>query len=247
MNSNTIITLWAPPRSRSTVFERMIIERGDFFVIHEPFCTIYDTGKLIIKPHLKNTEIKFNSYEGFIDWVIEYSKKQPIFIKETCEYYYSDVLQHIKFLKYSKHAFIIRDLKETIASHYKMNQKLTIKEVGFEYLYKLKTILDTYELPYLIINSQKLIEKPETTIREFCEFNAIKYKPEALKWKAKKIDLWNRTRSWHKKVEKSISFNSDKPVYTNTVDNNSYLKELYDYNIRFYQHFIHQKPLNYDS
>jgi hypothetical protein len=34
---NVIIPLWSIPRSVSTGFERMMMERGDFKVIHEPF------------------------------------------------------------------------------------------------------------------------------------------------------------------------------------------------------------------
>jgi hypothetical protein len=34
---NKLVGLWAHPRSRSTVLERVFIERGDFEVFHEPF------------------------------------------------------------------------------------------------------------------------------------------------------------------------------------------------------------------
>lgn len=36
--------LWAVPRSRSTVFERVFMERGDFEVLHEPFSIAYYCG-----------------------------------------------------------------------------------------------------------------------------------------------------------------------------------------------------------
>jgi len=34
---NTIIALWSIPRSLSTAFERLMMQRGDFKVFHEPF------------------------------------------------------------------------------------------------------------------------------------------------------------------------------------------------------------------
>lgn len=37
---NRMIALWAHPRSRSTVLERVFIERGDFEVFHEPFAHV---------------------------------------------------------------------------------------------------------------------------------------------------------------------------------------------------------------
>ncbi len=38
---NRIIALWAAPRSVSTAFERMMMERGDHAVVHEPFSAHY--------------------------------------------------------------------------------------------------------------------------------------------------------------------------------------------------------------
>ena len=36
--------LWATPRSRSTAFFRMMAERGDFTVVHEPFSYLAEFG-----------------------------------------------------------------------------------------------------------------------------------------------------------------------------------------------------------
>ncbi len=46
---NRIIALWCHPRSLSTAFERMVIERGDLEVIHEPFLYLY---YVVQNPHL---------------------------------------------------------------------------------------------------------------------------------------------------------------------------------------------------
>ena len=36
--------LWSAPRSRSTAFFRMMAERGDFTVVHEPFSYLAEFG-----------------------------------------------------------------------------------------------------------------------------------------------------------------------------------------------------------
>lgn len=38
---NSIIALWTHPRSISTAFERVMMERGDFKILHEPFSYLY--------------------------------------------------------------------------------------------------------------------------------------------------------------------------------------------------------------
>jgi hypothetical protein len=36
-NGNKPVALWSVPRSISTAFERVFVERDDFEVLHEPF------------------------------------------------------------------------------------------------------------------------------------------------------------------------------------------------------------------
>jgi hypothetical protein len=39
-----LLMLWASPRSRSTAFFRMMAERGDFTMVHEPFSYLAEFG-----------------------------------------------------------------------------------------------------------------------------------------------------------------------------------------------------------
>lgn len=39
-----LLMLWSAPRSRSTAFFRMMAERGDFTVVHEPFSYLAEFG-----------------------------------------------------------------------------------------------------------------------------------------------------------------------------------------------------------
>ena len=44
MSGERPIALWAVPRSISTAFERVFVERDDFEVLHEPFSASYYRG-----------------------------------------------------------------------------------------------------------------------------------------------------------------------------------------------------------
>ena len=44
MNRDKPVALWAVPRSISTAFERVFVERDDFEVLHEPFSYAYYYG-----------------------------------------------------------------------------------------------------------------------------------------------------------------------------------------------------------
>jgi hypothetical protein len=39
-----LLMLWSAPRSRSTAFFRMMAERGDFMMVHEPFSYLAEFG-----------------------------------------------------------------------------------------------------------------------------------------------------------------------------------------------------------
>ena len=44
----SVTWLWAHPRSRSTALERMMMQRGDVTVLHEPLVTVLDEGSVTI-------------------------------------------------------------------------------------------------------------------------------------------------------------------------------------------------------
>jgi hypothetical protein len=44
LNGDKPVALWAVPRSISTAFERVFVERDDFEVLHEPFSDAYYYG-----------------------------------------------------------------------------------------------------------------------------------------------------------------------------------------------------------
>jgi hypothetical protein len=233
-----LIILWAPPRSRSTAFERMIIERGDFLVFHEPFSTIYDTGELLIKYDDGGAERKFNSYSEVMRWIQQLSKERLVFIKETCEYNYREVFSDKPFLDCAQHAFLVRDLGEIIASHYKMNPRVKPAEIGYENLSMLKCSLQDLGKRFFKIDSQELVEETEAAILKFCKYMSIPFIRSALTWEAGQPEIWKRTNLWHKGAENSTGFARTNNVYEVTIHNSSYLMELYSYNLPFYRQFL---------
>ncbi|NRT88954.1 hypothetical protein [Clostridium beijerinckii] len=233
---NKIIALWAHPRSLSTAFERMILERGDFFVMHEPFCTLADTGSYsVILPDGK--EYTVNSYENLIDLIYEISKSRKIFFKETTDHRYDILLKNNEFLGNIINTFIIREPSKTINSHYAMNNNVTCNEIGYENLYEIfnYVIELTSKIP-VVIEADMLISNPKRCIKEYCQRIGINFIDEALTWDSKNISEWKITQKWHIDAMKSIGFNEVEKQYLVRVNNNDKLKEFYDYNLEFYEY-----------
>ena len=47
MTQSKPVALWAVPRSISTAFERVFVERDDFEVLHEPFRPLTTMGRTV--------------------------------------------------------------------------------------------------------------------------------------------------------------------------------------------------------
>src|SRR5690606_19157147 len=118
-----LVILWAHPRSLSTAFERMMMQRGDYCVVHEPFCTVTGTGSFL--PTDSEDGVPLPGCEAVVDYLLALSQRRPVFVKETTEYSYSVVLGRTDFLESAAHCMMIRNPELTIPSHHAMNPKVS--------------------------------------------------------------------------------------------------------------------------
>ena len=69
------LMLWSAPRSRSTAFFRMMAERGDFTVVHEPF------SYLVMYGHADVGGTRVRPGPDLINVLLEFPRQ--VFVKET--------------------------------------------------------------------------------------------------------------------------------------------------------------------
>lgn len=230
-----IIGLWAHPRSVSTAFERMMIQRGDFLVVHEPFNSLYDTGKSILTDP-SGHEYTATSYEQIIDAIMEWSLDKQVFIKDTFEYHYEGLYQRLDFLEKVKHSFIIREPEQTINSHYALNKQLTLRDVGYHNLLDLIHFLDNHGIGVsAIIDADELLGDPVKIVTSYCSALGIPFLPEALRWESERKKEWERTEKWHLDAQGSQGFDKKSKTYPVRVDNSEKLKDLYQACLPHYQ------------
>jgi hypothetical protein len=222
-----VLCLWAHPRSRSTAFERMMIERGDFFVLHEPFCTLFDTGELKITSW-DGSSVKLDSYAKITNFILAASQAVNVFVKETCEYHYGELFGNPEFFQRSRHAMMIRDPGATINSHYAINPQITCEQIGYTHLAALKIYIEEVTRQRVpVIDSDDLMKNPEAVTEAYSREMAIDFKPHALTWTAEARPEWNRTVKWHAAASQSTQFSAIEANYKDTVDNHDVLKSYY--------------------
>ena len=179
-----IIALWAVPRSTSTAFEWMMKQRDDLDCLHEPFGEAWYQGEDPLWPRFKvgdKTTPGLTIESVWQDIQIR-AQTGPVFLKDFP--HYINHMWDTDFLSHFTHAFLIRDPAKTISSLYNKWPDFDELEVGFpeqRALFDLLTALRSTPPP--VIDSDDLLENPETMVAAFCKAVDIPFIPEALSWK----------------------------------------------------------------
>lgn len=199
---NPILFMVSPPRSLSTAFTRMMYERGDCAIYHEP---LYHPYCLALFPDYAKETYRSDAYtslEQVKSEIFSAAEKRMVFVKEISNAVEEVLLSDLGFIKNPQvqFVFLLRNPHHTALSFYKKcpEQTHALKEfMGFEALYKvycrMESLIDR-SLP--IILSEDLCDHPEETVQAFCETMHISYIPEALHWK-QLDDQFDVAKEWH--------------------------------------------------
>lgn len=200
---NRMIALWAHPRSRSTVLERVFIERGDFEVFHEPFAHMaFDEQSAI--PHDDLDCGLPRTYEGIKALLRSARERRPVFHKDMCYHCVDELKADPEFMLEQEHVFIIREPGRAIASHFAVFAQMPLHAIGHRALYEVfcQVTKLTGKIPY-VINGDELADHPEDTLRRLCDHLQLEFLPDALCWEPSCPRQWQAWRSWHKDAERS--------------------------------------------
>ncbi|MGW4959120.1 sulfotransferase-like domain-containing protein [Nonomuraea sp. NPDC004186] len=224
------ILLWAVPRSRSTAFLRIMLERGDLEVVHEPFSYLQVDG------HFELTGRRVTSAIELLDAMLEVNAKgRRVFAKDTSDYTYAPLLEDGRLFSDVINTFMIREPRSAIASHYAINPEATQDEYGFEYLHAIFDAVRsaTGEVP-LVIDGDDLVADPEATVRAYCERVGLEFMPEAMRWDPGRQANWQRTDRWHAEVAESSGLVAKAPGRRETPDTNEHLRRIAEHHQPFY-------------
>lgn len=225
-----ILALWSAPRSRSTAFLRMMAERGDFTVVHEPFSHVADFGRADVAGRPVHDEAEL------ISALRELSASTPVFFKDTTDFHYPGLLADAAFLAEAEHTFIIRDPREIVASHFALNPGLGRDEVGVARLAEIYDAVAgcTGRQP-VVVDSDDLVAAPEATVRAYCAAVGIAYREQALAWQPGLREEWRSTSAWHESTSRTSGFAEVASEYADTVENNPMLAEFAAYHEPYYR------------
>jgi hypothetical protein len=227
--SRFLLALWSAPRSRSTAFERMMMQRGDFTVLHEPFSHVADFG---------TAEVAGTTVTDERDLIeVLRGLTGRVFFKDTTDFHYPHLLADTAFLRRAVHTFIIREPKEVIASHVALNQQVTRDEIGISRLHEIhRAVVAATGSQPVVVDADDLVDRPEDTVRAYCDRVGMPYLPGALRWEQGTPAQWRRTERWHRGASASCGF-TRRPADRDgqTVFEDPRLVAYYDHHLPYYR------------
>lgn len=207
------------------------MERGDFTAVHEPFSSRAEHGSAELAGRQVYSELQV------IKALRELTGTGPVFFKDTTDARYQAVLEDEAFLRDDvSHTFLIRHPAETIPSYYAINPRVSLDQIGFQYLYEIFTAVRdlTGRVP-VVVDSDALIQYPQATVGAYCRALSIPYVAEALSWEAKDCAEWQATAKWHADVGRSTGFGDKTPAHDVTWSGIPELKSYLSYHRPYYE------------
>jgi Sulfotransferase domain len=195
------IALWAVPRSLSTAFERVFVERDDLEVLHEPFSVSYYYGEDRPSDRYSDVvpEARYN-YDHVLADVLRPRRKR-VFLKDMA--YQAKGIMTPEFISNFVNTFILRDPKYVLSSLHKMWPDFTLEETGYEELYwAFRYATEAGEEP-VVVDAMTFSEYPVDILSAYCERVGLPFRPEALSWEPGEVDEWKRWEGWHEAAERS--------------------------------------------
>jgi hypothetical protein len=234
--------LWSTPRSRSTAFLRMMIERGDFTAVNEPFTYVTRFGFADIGGK------RLTTAHGVIAGLRRLAAAGPVFVKETTNQWYPEVLSDRRFLgEDAHHAFLIRHPRETISSYLAIREDAPLHEMGFESLYTMYTAVSelTGRDP-LVIDAGDLMSRPADIISAYCAHAGTDFRPHALNWSPSDRLEWEPSRIWHTDVAASSGLGITADRSRPDPEKQPLFSAYLDYHLPFYQ-MLYQRRIKPES
>lgn len=225
-----VIAMWSPPRCRSTAFERMMSERGDLTVLHEPFNVLAVKGAFTVADRTCTDPI------SLLDAILDLGTRESVYFKDTTDSRCPELLADPRFVTAVRHTFIIRDPAAALASHYARNPRLSEEEAGFGNCWEIFDLVHrvTATAP-VVVDADDLVTDPEAVVAAYAAATGLPHRPDALTWSAGERGEWQVYADWHRDAAASTHIHDRATSYPDTVDNNPRLAELHARQLPFHQ------------
>ena len=162
-----MLALWATPRTVSTAFERMMIERDDHLVLDEPWSRAYYFG-----PDRRSDRYPLtfpeSTYAAVESGVLAAGSTSPVFVKDMAYHAAPGITDEA--LASMTHTFLIRDPLAALSSLHRRWPDFTDDEAGYGAQRDLfdRVVAVTGAVP-AVVDSDALVADPGRVVAAWCK------------------------------------------------------------------------------
>lgn len=199
-----IRALWATPRTVSTAFERMVLERGDHLVLDEPWSRAYYLG-----PDRRSDRFPLcfpeATYEAVSAGVLGLVDGPDVFVKDMA--YQAAPGLSDDALSQITHTFLIRRPDDALTSLARRWPDHSEDEAGYlaqvTLFERIRSVTGTDPV---VVDSDDLRADPSRVVAAWCAAVGLDHRPEALTWAPGMRPEWPLWRDWYENVAVSTGF-----------------------------------------
>ncbi len=163
--AHPIIMMWTVPRSVSTSFERMVIERGDHAVFDEPFSRRYYYGP--DRRSARYTEqLPASSAPELLAELERAARERPVFVKDMA--YHARGLLDEELLGRFRNCFLVRDPAASLRSLAGRWPDFTDEEAGWDSLDQAADVVERLGQPLVVVDAADLCRDPQGVVASWC-------------------------------------------------------------------------------
>lgn len=195
-----IVALWAHPRSMSTATERIMRERGDCTVFHEPFLGDYYVHRAVREmPMFDLGADAPRDYDEARGRILAAAGRGPVFFKDMSYYVVPRIFDDRDFARRLVNVFLIRDPRRAIASYHRLDPGLTLTEIGIEAQWQhLAFLNDELALEPLVIEAEAVQADAAGILGALWRRAGLPFVEAAFSWTADSVpEGWERVEGWH--------------------------------------------------
>ncbi len=228
-------------------------ERGDLHCLHEPFMYDYylnpqkpETRRDM--PHFRPESEHPHDYPGIRNMILEQAESTPVFFKDMSYYMKPYLDTENEFFTRISHGFLIRNPQATIASYFKMDESVTLEEIGIEAQWQHVEALQGMGIHPFILEAEAVQRDPQMEIKKWWQSIGLNSIDSAFSWSSEPPSDWTQVQAWH---QSSIANNTirkrnqkddeiEKQRFDNAVIKAPHLQDYLEYHMPFYQRMLAQ-------
>ena len=241
-----IICLWVHPRSMSTAVERIMRERGDLECFHEPFMyDYYVHRRQAYMPHFDVDPSQPIKYQHIKEMLLDKAQFSPVFIKDMSYYMIPQLFDDKEFAQRITHSFLIRNPMHSILSYFKLDQNVTLEEIGLEALWRHANWLQQeLSITPIVLVAEQIRQDSRGVISNYWQQLGLDNKDKAFEWNSEKTpEDWQQVSGWHGNVSQSkgireVSKENDlkrQQEFDELAEQYPKLRELLEHHLPYYE------------